>query len=180
MEEIWKDIEGYEGFYQVSNLGQIKSLDRYIKCKNGAERYMKGRILNHTVNKKRRGYCEISLHMNGKEKRYKVHRLVALAFLPNPYNKPEVNHKDEDKENNRVDNLEWVTSKENANHGSRNKRCGIPSKKKIKQIDKEGNVVKIWDSSIDAGKILNISSSGIRNCTCGRTKTYLGYYWEKV
>lgn len=118
MEEIWKDIEGYEGYYQISNLGNVKSLERTIKNSGTYSGYykVKERILKIEENKHRYGYYEISLKKNGKEKRFKVHRLVAHAFINNPDNKPEVNHIDGNKSNNCVSNLEWATSKENKEH----------------------------------------------------------------
>ena len=107
MKEVWKDIEGYEGLYQVSNLGRVKRVktDRILKgCKD------KG------------GYLVIGLYKNNVMSTKTIHRLVAQAFIPNPENKPEVNHIDEDKANNKVNNLEWMTRKENNNHGTRNER----------------------------------------------------------
>lgn len=108
--EIWKDIEEYEGIYQVSNLGKVKSFKR------GSERMLK-------PCRDRRGYLIVDLYKNGKHKNNKIHRLVAQAFIPNPENKSEINHIDEDKTNNNVDNLEWSTRKENLNHGTRNERA---------------------------------------------------------
>lgn len=107
LEEIWKDIEGYEGLYQVSTLGRVKNS-------------RSGKVLK--VGKQINGYLQVSLYKNGKSKRYYMHRLVAQAFIPNPQNKPQVNHIDENKENNYFENLEWVTAKENSNHGTHNLR----------------------------------------------------------
>ena len=115
MEEIWKDVKGYEGLYQVSNLGRVKSFD----TKDKLDRIRKGRILKGY--KQGGGYLQVSLYKNGKHKKY-IHRLVAQAFIPNPEHKPQVNHIDEIKTNNMVSNLEWSTSKENLNHGTRNER----------------------------------------------------------
>ena len=115
-EEIWRPIEGYEGLYEVSNLGRVRSLDRY----DSRNQFRKGRIMKQ--NNDGRDYMSIQLCLNGKLKKYFVHRLVAEAFLPNPDNLPQVNHKDEDKSNNRVDNLEWCTAKYNLSYGTRNIR----------------------------------------------------------
>ena len=115
--EIWKDIEGYEGLYQVSSWGRVKSTYR-------GGRVLKGR-------KTKTGYLRINLCKNRNVKEYLVHRLVAQAFIPNPQNKPQVNHIDEDKENNHVNNLEWCTAKENVNHGTRILRIGKARSKPI-------------------------------------------------
>lgn len=112
MEEIWKDIEGYEGLYQVSNLGRVKSLNY---AKQGKEKILKDRI-------SATGYKRVNLSKSGERKTYYVHRLVAETFIPNPNGYSEVNHKDENKSNNNIDNLEWCTSKYNSNYGTRNER----------------------------------------------------------
>lgn len=112
-EEIWKDIIGYEGLYQVSSLGRVRSLDRY----DSRNCFWEGRILKLYTRKG--GYLFVQLHLNGKGKNYLVHRLVAIAFIPNPDNLPEVNHLDEDKTNNRVENLEFCDRKYNINFGTR-------------------------------------------------------------
>lgn len=115
MEEIWKPVVGYDGFYEVSNLGQIRSLDRVDKKK----RFWKGRILKQYP---RKGYLHVNLSVNGERNSVAVHRVVAEAFLLNPKNKPQVNHIDENKANNVVSNLEFCTACENVNHGTRSKR----------------------------------------------------------
>lgn len=114
MEEIWKDIPGYEGLYKVSNLGKIKSLSRFRKGNNGARVPVKEIILKQAVNKL--GYAVVSLSKNGKRPQFRVHRLVAFAFLDNPRELPQINHIDGDKLNNKLSNLEWVTPKENTKH----------------------------------------------------------------
>lgn len=102
--EIWKDVVGYEGYYQVSNLGQVKSLDRYVKYKRTGLRLIKGKILSQKTD--RNGYKCVLICIDNKRWYVTVHRLVALMFVPNPDNKPQVGHKDETKTNNRADNLE--------------------------------------------------------------------------
>ena len=108
--EIWKPIEGYEGLYEVSNLGRVKSLERYV----GKRHHIKEKYLTNDVNQK--GYCRVLLSMNGKAKHYAVHRLVAEAFIPNKQNKPQINHIDGNKANNCATNLEWCTASENLIH----------------------------------------------------------------
>ena len=119
-EEIWKPVVGYEGLYEVSSYGRVKSLDRYVKYSDGRIYLHKGKVLS--LAKDKNGYFVVSLYFNGKHNTIKVHRLVAQAFIPNPDNLPEVNHLDEDKTNNRVENLEWCDHKYNMNYGTRNIR----------------------------------------------------------
>lgn len=116
-EEIWKDIIGYEGLYQVSSLGRVRSLDRYVKYSNGQIHLHKGKVLS--LVKSNLGYLLVSLCCNGKYKSISVHRLVAQAFIENPDNLPEVNHRNEDKTDNRVENLEFCDRSYNNNYGSR-------------------------------------------------------------
>lgn len=120
-EEIWKDIEGYEGIYQVSNLGNVRVLDRIVNSaiKNNDKVKRKGQILKQ-YNK--RGYLQVTLTVSNKRKYFNVHRLVAQAFIPNPNNLPQVNHRDENPKNNCVNNLEWCSAKYNANYGTRNSK----------------------------------------------------------
>lgn len=118
MEEIWKDIEDYEGLYQVSNFGRIKSLKRTVMRRNNRQYTEKEKILNQYNNKK--GYKYVCLCKEGKAKSIKTHRLVAETFIPNIFNKEQVNHIDYDKANNIVTNLEWVTNKENYEHARKN------------------------------------------------------------
>lgn len=136
MEEIWNDIEGWEGVYQVSNLGRVKSLDRYVNGRiNGRKSYIKGCFLTPVCGyDRRKKYLYVNLCVNGKCKKYSIHQLVAKAFIPNQNNYSIINHKDENPSNNFVyinedgtvdlekSNLEWCTAKYNANYGTRNKR----------------------------------------------------------
>lgn len=112
--EIWKDIEGYEGLYQVSNYGRVKSFDQFINQKNNSKALRKGRILKQSKNKD--GYLRLRLVKNKKGKTFFVHRLVAKTFISNPRKLNEVNHKDGNKENNNADNLEWCNRSENISH----------------------------------------------------------------
>jgi len=114
MNEIWKDIKGYEGLYQVSNLGRVKSLDRMVKVYGKRKMKIDEKILKPAI--KRDGYCTVTLLNQGKRKYSRIHRLVAQQFIKNDYNKPEVNHKNGIKTDNRLENLEWMTTQENQNH----------------------------------------------------------------
>lgn len=149
--EIWKDIYGYEGLYQISNLGRVKSLSRLVKNGKNHYKFATEKIRKVAINKKRNGYCEISLYKNNKEKRFKIHRLVAQAFIQNIFNKPEVNHIDGNKQNNKAENLEWVTSKENKKHAWENNLMSARHKcKRIKNL--ETNIE--YESIISCSKIM--------------------------
>jgi hypothetical protein len=113
--ENWKSIEGYEGLYEISDVGQVRSLDKIIPYPNGSKRLYKGKIIKPAIHN---GYYAVTLHKNGFKKTLKIHRLVATHFIPNPQNLPCVNHKDENKLNNHVENLEWCTIKYNSNYGN--------------------------------------------------------------
>lgn len=169
-EEVWKDILGYEGHYQVSNKGRVKSL------KQGKER-----ILKQIINK--RGYLRICLIKNGKKKIYMVHRLVAKSFLPNPNSLPQINHKDEDKTNNKVENLEWCDQKYNHNYGTINQRISEKMtngklSKPVLQFTKDGKFVKEWKSTMDAKRNLGYASCHISSCCTGRYKSAYGFIWK--
>lgn len=116
---LWRRIKGYSGIYKVSNDGLVKSIDHFVNSKNGFKRIQYGRILKQS--KSRKGYMMVSLVNDKKKFHASAHRLVALAFIPNPLNLPQVNHKDGDKSNNHVDNLEWVTGSENVKHAFKNR-----------------------------------------------------------
>lgn len=131
MTEIWKDIVGYEGLYQVSNLGNVKRLKGYKG--RGKGYIVEEHLIQPSINS--RGYQNVVLCKNGKTKTFSMHRLVAIAFLDNSNNLQQVNHKDEDKTNNCVYNLEWCDATYNNNYGTRNKKCS--DKWKLKRLQKE-------------------------------------------
>lgn len=165
--EIWKDIDGYEGTYQISNKGNVKSL----KC--GKER-----ILRPGINSW--GYMVVCLYHDNMKKTVKLHRLVAQAFIPNPENKPQINHKDENKLNNCVNNLEWTTAKENINYGTHNERVGDSLSKPILQYSKSGYFIREWQGAHEVERVLGINNSNIIKCCRGNPKhtTAGGFIWR--
>ena len=189
MEEIWKDIEGYEGTYQVSNLGRVRSLDRLVpavcalkKGKQVVNYLRRGKILtDHWAGSKGSEYKYVGLSKNDKPKNFSVHRLVARAFVQNPNNLPEVNHIDEDKSNNRADNLEWVTRIENEHHGTKTERAARTRyRRPVEALNEKGEVVARYDRIADAAKALGLNISTIwQVCNKIRTcKTAGGYRWR--
>lgn len=167
MKELWKDIEGYEGTYQVSNLGMVKSLDRLTTD----NRRLKGKLLAKTNSK---GYIKVTLTNKNKSDNRDIHRLVAQAFIPNPENKPQVNHIDEDKTNNIVYNLEWVTAKENMNHGTCRKRSSLKQSIKIVCV----TTGKVYNSIADASRDLNLNSGTISKIINGKMKQTKGFTFK--
>ena len=144
--EVWKDIKGYEGLYQVSNMGRVKTLAHVTICKNGIMLPVKERILE--PGKKRNGYLRVDLcDGRDKTKQFYVHRLVCEAFHKNLENKPCVNHIDENRANNAASNLEWCTYRENNNHGSRTARIAKTQSKSVGQYTTDGELVKVWQSA---------------------------------
>lgn len=153
-EEIWKNIKDYEGFYQASNFGRIRSIPHIA---NGGYRSkiqrIKGKVLNPTPNDK--GYLRVFLSKNNKVKTKYVHILIAQTFIPNLENKPQVNHIDCNKQNNRVDNLEWCTGLENMKHAVKN-RLLKSNQKTVYQYDENNNLIRIWDSTMQIERELGI------------------------
>ena len=199
MNTEWKDIYfeqngviyDYRGLYQVSNQGNVKSLERL----DSLGRTVKEKVLNKIKHKN--DYEKVKLCKNGKYKDFLVHRLVAYMFVENddPINKTQVNHKDEDTTNNNTNNLEWCTSSYNANYGTRNKRtsqtkkdnkivsgCNHPRAKKIAQYDLDGNLIKIWDYIRQVEKELlgKNKHQAITKCCKGEQKTAYGFIWKYV
>lgn len=180
--EEWRDVVGFEGLYQISNFGNCKSVDRVLRYKNGKEHYYHGHMMKPV--KCKNGYLEFQLNKDGKRYCVMAHRVVAMAFIPNPFDFPQINHKDEIITNNCVDNLEWCTSKYNANYGTRKQRCYENGSKKqtkpIYQISLSGSVIKKWNSIGDASRALGISDSQIiRVCKHKNNNTIAGgFKWE--
>lgn len=174
--EIWKDIEGYEGMYQVSNMGRVRALDR-VKPNSGGQ-IAKGHILPQSDNG--HGYRFVSLWKFNKGRRFYVHRLVASAFIPNPNNFPIINHKDENKSNNRYENLEWCTQKYNINYGNHMKRLkesyiANGNNRPIDVYDMKGTFLKTFDCSNEVCKEIGINRRGLYLACQGVTKSYKGY-----
>lgn len=165
-DEIWKDIKGYEGLYQISNLGRVKSLG------NGNSNKSKLKIMKTTLNHK--GYPMISLCKDGVSKKFSVHRLVAEAFIPNPDNLPQVNHIDEVKTNNRIDNLEWCTAEYNVKYGTRTAKTSKP----ILQITLENKIINLWGSIRSVENILGFDNSNIQKCCKGKHNHSYNYQWK--
>lgn len=156
-EEIWKPIKDFEGLYEISNLGIVRSLYNNI-------------ILKPSSNG--RGWLKVGLHKKGQITQRYIHRLVGQAFIPNPGNLPEINHIDEDKTNNQVSNLEWCTSEYNLHYGNRMNKL----KKAVLQFNKDGVLVKEWESGTLAYKQTNICH--ISDCCNGNRKSAGGYIWK--
>lgn len=173
--ENWRDIEGYEGLYQVSNLGRVKSLERDVNSRSG-KRKEKEKILKQNNNR----YMYVGLSKNCKTKCFTVHRLVAKAFLPNPENKPQIDHINTDKSDNRVENLRWVTPKENMkNPITYIYRCDNNYKSKpILQFTLDGVVIKQWQSMSEASRTLKISQGNIYMCCNGKRNKAGNYIWS--
>jgi len=178
--EVWKPIRGLENLYEVSNFGRVRSLDRMVNHRFGKQ-LKRGILLKPFRN--RDGYLMVCLAKDGKEKKYTVHRLVAIAFVPNPNNLPEVNHKDENKTNNIWTNLEWVDSKTNSNYGTRNQRIsktktnGKRSKPMI-LTTKHGIYLHEWPSVNEAARQTGINDTNISYWCRGRKCTILPFNFK--
>ena len=176
IQEIWKDIQGYEGLYQISNLGRVKSLERIIITSNNITKKISEKILKPCLRKN--GYYSIVLQKNNKSKYYTIHRLVAKEFIPNPDNLPQVNHKDENKLNNNVDNLEWCTSKYNNNYGTHNERHALARSKTVYQYSLSKKLLSIWKSTHDVNYKLGYHQGNIAACCRGERKTAYNCIWS--
>lgn len=165
MKEIWKDIKGYGGRYQVSNMGRVRSFAR------GAERILKPDYGY--------GYYRVSLQKNKEVKRTFVHRLVADAFLENPNNLPIINHKDENRGNNNVENLEWCTQKYNLNYGTRNEKLSARAKR-VGQFSLSGELIEVHRSVMIAAKKLGYDYGLIYKCCRDEIKKVYGFVWKYI
>ena len=184
-EEIWKPVKNYEERYAVSNMGRVKSLDRITVGKDDKKYRFKECILKGIQTKG--GYLQVNLYdSKSRRNRLLIHRLVAEAFISNPENKPQVNHKDEDKTNNRVTNLEWMTSKENNNYGTHIERVAkanrnhVALSKVVAQYSKDGKLIEVYQSVHEAARQLDIGATHIAAAARGVYKTSGGFVWEYV
>lgn len=179
--EIWKDIEGFNGFYMVSNHGRIKSLERFVIRGNRygttTKQFVPTKILKPVCDKD--GYLILSLCKNGKAYTHRVHRLVAIHFIPNIDNKPEVNHIDEIKNNNRAENLEWCTNIENIRHGTGMIRSQLANIRPVIQYDLAGNFIRQWQNYYEAANHYGVSFKAISNAVVNKHCS-AGFQWRKI
>ena len=162
--EKWRDVVGYEGLYQVSNTGKIRS-------------HHKGNWRNIKDCTSKYGYKVVLLHKDGIRKNARVHRLVAQAFIPNPNNLPYINHKDENPSNNHVDNLEWCTAAYNSNYGTCQQRKVSKQQIPILMFDIDGNLLRTFNSIIDAERELKYNHECISRCCSGKILSYKNCIW---
>lgn len=177
-EEEWKDITGFEGLYQISSHGRVKSYPKTVKLGNGGMNYFPGRIMKPEVMKL--GYIRAQLNNNGVRKRVLVHILVASHFVENPQLGKEVNHKDGNKANNHFRNLEWLSKSENVKHSYDviGRKKAFHKKRAVNMISLSGIVIKTFPSINDAASKTGISTGNIHGACNGRYKFFKGYKWS--
>lgn len=177
--ELWKDIGVYKGvdytgMYEISSKGRFRSLDRIIIDKRGKKHLLVGKEMIPFPDSS--GYMKVTICKNGKAHEARINCLVAIAFIPNPNNLPQVNHIDENKSNNDVNNLEWCTCKENINHGTRNERAGIGHRKAIVQLNLSGDFIREWKCIKDVEQY-GFAKEAVSMCAYGKRRTSGGYIW---
>jgi hypothetical protein len=176
MEEVWGDIPGFEGYYQASNKGRIKSVDRVLKKEDGTTQHQKGIILKLKIRKD--GYVQVCLSKLSKVKTFSVSRLVYETFNGYIPEGMDVNHIDCNPQNNNLDNLNLMSRKDNCNWGDHNKKLSESRKKQVNQFDVNGSLVKSYDSTISASKESGFNQGNISSCCNGKLKTANGYVWR--
>lgn len=169
--EKWKAIEGYNGRYEVSNYGRVKSVNMFI----GTHIYI-GTILSPVITSN--GYLKVSLTLKGKRKTCLIHRLVAKAFIKNVNNLPQVNHKDEIKTNNRVENLEWCSRSYNCKYGKRNQKMIDDRKRAVLKLSADGILLKRYEALNEASRITGINAAHICDVCKGKRNLAGGYLWK--
>ena len=189
-DELWKPVKGFEGKYMVSNYGRVKTIGRNVNwtLRDGsiAQVYIASKMLRQQMNYK--GYYRITLRRDKKDFNIAVQRIVGITFLSNPNDLPQINHKDENKENNCVSNLEWCTAKYNNNYATKNDRLSETMRKhyvprsfaarKVVQYDKKGVFISEYPSLKQAERITGIDVSGISKCCRGIYKQFRGFVWQ--
>ena len=175
--EVWKSPPGYDGLYLVSSFGRVRSLPRMVRKWRGKScvlELFEGQILTPYETKK--GYLSVRLYKDGKSHDFPVHRLVLLTFVPNPENFPQVNHRDEDKKNNRLDNLEWCSAEYNMNYG----HCRDTIRRPVAQYTKLMEFKKEFDSIISASRETGICATNIWSCAKRKRPSAGGFIWQYV
>lgn len=184
MKEIWKPVEGYEGLYEVSNTGKVKSLKRTVKSYNDWDRTFNEKILTLHSSKITKRHPKPMYHVelwkDNKRQVKMIHRLVAETFIPNPDGKPQVNHKDGNRMNNSVENLEWCTCSENSNHAYKTGLSKPKGCKPIRGINKKTGAVVEYQSIEEAARELKGNADAIRACLKGRSASSCGFRWKYI
>lgn len=177
---LWRPVLGFESLYEVSNKGDIKSLNRVVNHPKSGKLTLKGKLIRQQDNG--RGYKQVTLYKEGNKYCKRVNRLVAESFLPNPEKLTQVAHLDETRWNNSLSNLKWVTPKENANFPKFKKRISKSNKngklsKRVIQKDLEKNIIKVWDSVSECGRN-GFNQGNVSSCCRGEKQKYKNYYWS--
>lgn len=160
--EVWRTVEDFPN-YEISNMGRIRNINT-------------GYVLSPGDNG--HGYLQVTLCQNGEKKRVYIHRLVGIAFIPNPNNLPQINHRNENRADNRAENLEWISIKDNVNYGTRAERFSLSRGKPVEQYDLAGNYLNTWTGTREAERQTGISQSSISACCLGKRKTAGGFIWK--
>ena len=175
--EIWKTIPGFEGLYEVSTQGRVRSLDKYVNSRWGCKRLIKGQIIKPIEHYN--GYLFVSLYYQRKQIIKSVHRIVAETFISNPDNKPCIDHINTNRQDNRIVNLRWCTPKENeANELTKAKHINGNNAKKVNQLTLDGELVRVWLSGREITRELGFDNRGISDCCIGKRKTAYGFKWS--